>query len=205
MTYDTPASQESLDKTVNSLTEKGYNVIVVENGGEALEKIKTLIPEGNSVMNGSSITLEKIGYADFIKSPECKWNNLNAKVNAEKDPDKRRVLRKESFVSDFYLGSVHAIATNGEFIIASNTGSQLPNIVFTSPNLIFVIGTQKIVSSLEEAIKRLEEYVRPLEDEHMKSLYGMGTNISKILIFKDEAKMIGRKINIILVKEKLGF
>lgn len=205
MNYSELATKESLDKTVNALTEKGYNTIVTENGAEALEKIKSLIPKGSTLMNGSSITLETIGYFEYTKSGKSGWNDLHEKVYAENDPIKRREVRKEATMSDFYLGSVHAMAETGEFVIASNTGSQLPNVVFTSPNLIFVVGTQKIVPTLSDALNRLTEYVRPLEDEHMKSLYGVGTNISKILIFKDEAKMIGRKINIIFVKEKLGF
>ena len=45
-------------------------------------------------------------------------------ILAEKDPAKQALLRTQSALSDFYLGSVHAIAETGEFIIASNSGSQ---------------------------------------------------------------------------------
>lgn len=34
---------------------------MVENGTEALEKIKALVPARASVMNGASVTLEQIG------------------------------------------------------------------------------------------------------------------------------------------------
>jgi len=199
------ASDASLEKTVSSLKEKGYNVLVVENGAKALEKIKTLIPDGASVMNGASITLEKIGYLDYLKSGQHKWMDWHAKVDAENDKAKRSELRKQSALSDYYLGSVHALSEDGQMVIASNTGSQLPHVVFTSPNLIFVIGTQKITANLDEAMKRLEEYVVPLEDVHMKSLYGNGTQVSKIVIFRKENPMMGRKINVLLVKEELGF
>jgi len=199
------ASQTSLDTTVTALKEKGYTVLVVENGAEALEKIKTLIPDGASVMNGASVTLEKVGYLDYLKSGKHKWMDWHAKVDAENDKAKRSELRKQSALSDYYLGSVHALSEDGQMVIASNSGSQLPHIVFTSPNLIFVIGTQKIAANLDEAMKRLEEYVVPLEDVHMKSLYGSGTQVSKIVIFRKENPMMGRKITVILVKEALGF
>src|SRR5258706_2678232 len=205
MTYDTLASQESLNKTTKALIEKGYNVLIAENASDALAKIKTLIPEKASVMNGSSMTLNQIGYSDLLKSGKIEWNDLYSKIRAESDPGKSKELRKKSTMSDFYLGSVHALAENGEFIIASNSGSQLPHIVVTSPNLIFVVGTQKIVPDLDSAMKRLEEYVFPLENERLKSAYGVETSISKIVIFKKENPAIGRKVNIILVKEKLGF
>ena len=205
MAYDQLAPLEVIEKTKKALEEKGYQVFVVEKGAEALEKIKELIPQEASVMNGSSKTLEAIGYMDFLKSGQTGWNDLHAKVDAESDPVKRAELRKQSSLSDYYLGSVHAMTEDGQMVIASNSGSQLPHIVFTSPNLILVVGTQKVVPDLTEAMKRLESYVVPLENEHMQSLYHIDTKINKVVIFKGESVHLGRKINIILVKEKLGF
>lgn len=185
--------------TTNALKQKGYEVFEVADKKEALQKVKNLIPKRASIMNGSSVTLEEIGFIDYLKSKEHEWNNLHEKVLA------KEIDRKTTTISDFYLGSVHALTQDGQMIIASNTGSQLPSLTFNSQNIILVIGKQKIVKNLEEGLKRLEDYVYPLEDKHMMGLYGVGSQISKILIFRNEAKMLGRKINIILVDEKLGF
>jgi len=205
MTYDTLASKAAIKKTVAALSNNNVEPIIVENGSDALKKIKNLIPKGASVMNGSSTTLHEIGFIDYLKSGKHGWNNLHSKILAEKNPEKQALLRKQSVLSDYYLGSVHALSQTGEFIIASNTGSQLPHVVFTSPNLIFVVGTQKIVPTLADAQVRLREYVFPLEDEYMKKQYGKSTHISKELIFHWENPMMGRKVRVILVKEKLGY
>lgn len=205
MRYDNLATNESIKKTSESLNGKGYEVFLVETKNEALEKIKELIPKSSSVMNGASKTLEQIGFIDFLKSGNHGWNNLHEAIVNEKDPEKQSLLRKQAELSDYYLGSVHALTEEGDFVVASNTGSQLPHIVFTSPNLIFVIGTQKIVKSMDEAFKRLESYVVPLEDKHMQEKYGRGTHLNKIVISKGESPYLGRKIRMILVKEKLGF
>ncbi len=156
-------------------------------------------------MNGASVTLEQIGFVDYLKSGEHGWNNLHEGILAEKDPDKQKLLRNQAVLSDYYLGSVHALIETGEFVIASNTGSQLPHIVFTSPNLIFVVSTKKIVPSLPEAMKRLMEYVVPLEDKHMREKYGVGTAPNKILTFNGESSSSKRNIKMILVNEDLGF
>ena len=126
-------------------------------------------------------------------------------ILAETDPLKRAGLRKQGVLSDYYLGSVHAIAETGEFVIASNSGSQLPHIAFTSSNLIFVAGTQKITPDLDAAVKRVREYVLQLEDQRMKSVGMGGSAISKLLIFEREQPFMQRKVRMILVKEKLGF
>ncbi|MEN9328661.1 MAG: hypothetical protein RI947_1469 [Candidatus Parcubacteria bacterium] len=205
MDYTTLASDDTVKRVSDALTAKGFLPQIVKDGAEALETIKTLIPAGASVMNGSSTTLQQIGFIDYLKSDDHKWNNLHANILAEKDPEKQAKLRKESVLSDYYLGSVHALSETGEMIIASNTGSQLPHIVFTSPNIIFVVSTQKITSSLETAFKRLEAHVIPLEDVRMNKAYGMGTTHSKTLILHQENPMMGRKVHVLLVNEKLGF
>lgn len=205
MDFKALPSRESIDRTVAGLKSKNIEPIVVANGAEALAKIKELIPAGVSVMNGASVTLEQIGYVDYLKAGQHGWTNLHAAIVAEQDPLKQSVLRKNSVLSDYYLGSIHALVETGEFIVASNSGSQLPHIVFTSPNLILVISTKKIVPDLATAMQRLEEHVVPLEDVHMKEKYGMGTQVNKIVIFKNENPRLGRKVRMILVNEDLGF
>ena len=203
--FDKLASKESLDKTVNSLKAKGYEVHLAKNGNEALNIIKRQIPRGASVMNGSSVTLEQIGYKEYLNSGNHGWIDLYAKVNSENNEAKRSQLRKQSVLSDYYLGSVHALTEAGDFIVASNTGSQLPHIVYTSANLVFVVSTKKIVPDLDSGMKRLETHVFPLEEKHMQKLYNVGSNISKIVIFKKESAFLKRKIHFILVAENLGF
>lgn len=205
MKYDKIASNDVLQKTIKALKKKNFIFSMVKNKNEALEKIKGIIPKGASVMNGSSVTLAQIGFVDYLKAGKHGWNNLHENILAEKDQKKQAKLRRESLLADYYLGSVTAMTENGELLIASNTGSQLPHIVFSSPNLIFVISTKKIVPNLAQAMERLEKYVIPLEDERMKNQYGIGTTLNKIVIFKDENPMGNRKINFILVEEDLGY
>ena len=205
MDYNKLATREVVTKTAVALKANGVEALVVENSAAALEKIKELIPQGASVMNGSSATLEQIGYIDYLASGKPGWNNLKAAILAEKEPAKQQTLRLQATLSDYYLGSVHALTETGEFIIASNTGSQLSHIVFTSPNLIFVVSTKKIVPTLAVAFKRLEEYVFPIEDKSIMEKFQRHTMLSKIVIFKRENKMLGRKVRLILVNEDLGF
>lgn len=205
MEYNTLASQEALNKSVENLQKNNFQTTIVDTKEEALEKIKELIPQGSSVMNGASQTLEQIGFIEYLKSGNHGWENLHEVILAETDPIKKAELRKQSALSDYYLGSVHAISQSGEIVIASNTGSQLPSIAFTSPNVIFVVGAQKLTSTLEESLKRVESYVVPLENERMIKALGVGTMYSKTLILHKENPMMKRNVQVIFVKEQLGF
>lgn len=205
MNYETLADADTVKRTIAALAGRGIEAVLVNTRAEALEKIKALISKGASIMNGSSRTLEEVGFIDYLKSGAHGWNNMHEMILAEKDPAKQTALRKQAVSSDYYLGSVHAVAETGEFVIASNSGSQLPHLVFTSPNLILVAGTHKITPSLDAAVKRVREHVLPLEDKRMKDVGMGGSAISKLLIFEREPSFMGRKVLLIFVNEKLGF
>ncbi len=205
MDYTTLASKEVIEKTVASLTTNHFMPEVMATKEAALAHIKEIIPKGASVMNGASLTLQQIGFIDYLKDGSHGWNNLHAAILAETDAAKQSDLRKMGVISDFYLGSVHALSQTGELVIASNTGSQLPHLAYTSPNLILVISTEKITPTLTDAIKRLEEHVIPLENTRIQALYKIDTTYAKTLILHKENPSLGRKVHVLLVEEKLGF
>lgn len=205
MDFGKLATEESLKSTTSALESKGYTVTVVSTEEEALEEIKKSIPDGASVMNGASVTLEQIGFVDYLKSGNHPWKDLHAAVTSENDEAKRHELRRQSVLSDYYLGSVHALTETGDFIVASNTGSQLPHVVSTSPNLVYVVSTKKIVKDIDEALKRLHEYVIPLEDQHMQDLYKVNTKLNKLVISYGESPMTSRTTHFILVNKDLGY
>ena len=204
MRYDALASKDSVKKVMEAVKRRGINPEFMNTKEEALQRLNKLIPPGTEVMTGSSRTLEEIGFVDLLKSGKHPWKNWKDMILAEKDEAKQMKLRRESVSSEYFLGSVHAVAETGEAVIASNSGSQLPSYVYTSKNVIWVVGTQKIVPTLDDALKRVREYVFPLEDARMKSLGYPGSNISKLLIFQKEINP-DRKITLLLVNEKLGF
>lgn len=205
MSYTTLATDTSLSTTTTSLTEHNFIPVIVENKADALAKIIELIPKGVSINNGASKTLDEIGFLEYLKKGEHGWNNLHSTILQENDMAKQGMLRKELSVSDYYLGSVHAVTETGELVIASATGSQLPGLAYNAQNLVLVVGSQKIVPTLAEAFTRLETHILPLEDERMNAAYGMGTLHAKTLILRQEHPMMKRKVYVIIVKESLGF
>lgn len=204
MNYETIPSAEIIEKTAAALRERNINVVVVNTKEEAFESIKVLIPATASVMNGSSMTLEQIGFVEYLKSGNRSWNNLHAGILAEKDPQKQAELRKQSILAQYFLGGVQAITESGQILIASATGSQLTQPAFAADNVIWVASTNKIVPTIEDAFTRLKEYTFPLENERMKTVGYPGSVIGKVLIFEREINP-ARKINLILVNEKLGY
>lgn len=149
------------------------------------------------------MTLDEIWFIELLKSGNHNWHNMKESIVTETDLANQNELRKQSVSADYFLGSVHAITEDGELLVASASGSQIPSYVFTSQNVIWVVGTQKIVPTLSDAFTRVNEYVFPLEDARLKSTGAEGSVFSMWWIF--ERNIMPHKLTMIFVRENLGF
>lgn len=193
---------ETVQRVAKSLTERGMQAIVVNNGEEAKNKLFELIPKGSDVLGNTSKTLDTIGVTKELDQGTT-YNSLRKAFQSISDPEERIRARKSACIAKYSVGSVHAITESGEVAVASATGSQLASYVYGAENVIWVVGAQKIVKDLDEARKRIYEHSLPLESERVRKAYGAErSNVNKILIFEGERQ---NRIKIILVKENLGF
>ena len=196
-------SDKAVNETIDAVKKRGIEVFLVNDRKEALEKIIELIPKGAEVMNGSSTTLNEIGFSDFLKNGKHGWKNLHDEILMEKDMAKQGDLRRKATAAEYFLGSVNAISKNGELVSCDNSGSRVGAYLFSAKNLILVTGVNKITGSIDEAMQRSREHVFALENERAKKVYGFPSNVSKWAIIEKEINP--NRIKLILIKEKLGF
>ena len=204
--YAAVPTDDVIDRTVETLKSRtNIEAVVVENGAQALEMLIQKIPERSEIFPNGSVTLDQIGFTDYLTSNPDRYRNLRKVVAGEPDVAKRAQLRRRTtIIADYYLGSVHAVAETGEVVIANRGGGQLAAYVFGASKVVWVIGAQKIVPNLEAALRRVREYCLPLEDARVRQTGSdEGSRIGKLLIVEEETNR-GR-ISIILVKESLGF
>jgi len=196
------ASDEQIERTVKALEANGIHAVVAEDGQEAKRIFFDLVPEGAEVFLGASVTLETLGIKDKIDK-SGRYDSIRPKMFAMDRATQGREIRKMGGAPDYAAGSVHAVTEDGQVLIASNTGSQLGPYASGAGKVIWVVGAQKLVKDLDEGMKRIYEYDLPLETEHMRQLYNMGTNVSKVLIVNREIRP--DRITMIIVKEELGY
>jgi hypothetical protein len=196
-----PASASEIDKAVKSLEEHGFKVKIVDSLDEAKQAVENLIPKGVEVFTATSRTLEKAGLSDELNSD--KYTSVRDKFMAlYGQPDKAVEMKRIGSGADYAVGSVHAVTQDGQVIVASASGSQLPNYAYGASNVIWVVGSQKIVKDLNEGLERIEDYTFHLENERAQAAYGSGSSINKLLIYRNEP---AGRVTIVLVKEPVGF
>ena len=198
------ADDATIERTADALRAKGYAVHVVDDAAAARETILGILPEGAEVGQGASQTLEDIGVThELEESGRFDAVRKHTRSMDRSTPEGLRAMRKLGIGPDWYVNSAHAVTEGGTILAASNTGSQLAPVVFGAGKVIFAIGSQKIVPDLASAFRRLEEHILPLENTRMQGLYGIDSEIKKVLVIYKEFGP-GR-FTIVLIKEPVGF
>lgn len=200
--YGQPASDEDVKKAMLALERNNLRVIVVDTAENALDALKSVIPAGAEVMNGTSTTLAEIGFVDYVKEGRHGWKNLHLPILAEPDRGVQSDLRRKADAAEYFVSSAQAITQNGEIVGCDASGSRVGAWLFTAKNLVIVAGTNKIVPDLSTALTRLHEYAFKLENVRAQKVYGMGSSVSKIAVLRKE---FGPRTTVVLVKEALGY
>jgi len=201
--WDKLADEKTIENTVAALKANGIDAQVAENRREAKRKVLELIPESSEAMTMTSVTLDTIGLSEEINKADSRFRPVRDKLYAMDRNTQVQEMNRLGAAPEFVVGSVHAVTEDGHVLIASNTGSQLPAYSFGALHVIWVVGVQKIVKNTDDGIKRIYEHSFPLEDERAQKAYGMRSGVNKILIVNKEIQ--SGRINVIFVKEKLGF
>jgi intracellular sulfur oxidation DsrE/DsrF family protein len=196
------ASEQQIEKTVQALQAHGIRVIVCETGEQARQSVLDLIPEGATVYDGPSRSLEVIGLPEQIEHA-TRFQSVRVQTSTLDYATQRNTMRKMVVAPDVLLGSVHAVTETGEVLIASASGGQLAAVACGANLVIWVVGTQKLVGTLEDGLRRIHDYCLPLESERAQQIYGQPSAINKLLTINAEHEP-GR-ITMVLVKQQLGF
>jgi L-lactate utilization protein LutC len=203
MAWDSLASAEAIQKTITNLGKNGVTAMVVETGAEAKQKVLELLPDKAEVMTMTSVTLDSLGISQEI-TDSGKYDAVKNKLKAMNRETQSDEMQKLGAAPDWAVGSVHAVTEEGQVVVASNTGSQLPAYAYGANHVIWVVGAQKIVKNLDDAMKRIYDYVLPLESVRAHEAYGVEkSNVSKLFILNKEVNP--SRLTLIFVKEKLGF
>ncbi len=195
------ADTDTLHRVARALQARGIEAEVVPDGATARARVHQLIPDGAQVFNVTSRTLDAIGLAQDIME-QSRFDAARAVLDALDPATQMDEYRRGTASPQVVVGSVHAVTEDGELVVASASGSQLPSYAFGAGQVIWVVGAQKVVPDLHTAFERIRRYSFPLEDERARAVYGMPSAINKQLVISGESPGRAR---VVLVAEALGF
>ncbi len=196
------ASEETIQRTAESLRKRGFTVDVVSSPEEARSLVRTMLPQDKTIFTATSETVRLSGLDEDINGPQSPFKSIRIELNKLDPKTSFRERVKMGAVPDVVVGSVHAITEDGHVLVASASGSQLGPYAATAEKVIWIVGSQKIVPDLNAGLRRLQMYSYPLEDIRAREKYNMPSMLAKTLIFNGERP--GR-VTIVLVRSPIGF
>ncbi len=153
-----------VEKTMEELRKNNMPAYFAATKAEAVEKVKELMNEGETVTHGGSVTLAECGITELLKNGD--YNYLDRSVPGLTREQVQEIYRK-AFSCDTYLTSANAITENGMLFNTDGNSNRVAAIVFGPKSVIVVAGYNKIVKDLDEAFLRLRTVASPKNTQRL--------------------------------------
>lgn len=144
-----------------ALALRGIDFVSCATGAEAREWVLARIPPGATVMNGSSLTVERLGLLDALASGPYEF--LRPRITALGRTEERVRLRRHATTADYFVGGINAITASGEIVNVDGSGNRIAAYAYGAGKVFLVCGPDKIVPDLAAAIRRIREVAAPME------------------------------------------
>lgn len=204
--------KEIVLRTLDNLKKRGFGAYYCATSEEARELALSLIPSGDTVAWGGSVTAEQIGLIDAIKH-RTDITLIDRDLAAT--PEEKRALMRKGLTADSFVAGVNGISEEGMLVNIDGTGNRVAAITFGPENVILVAGVNKIESNVEDAVRRARNVSAPLNVKRLglpnpcaKAGKCMdcrsATTICSHFVVHRFSKPADR-IKVILIGEELGF
>ncbi|MBR5336392.1 MAG: lactate utilization protein [Lachnospiraceae bacterium] len=152
-------------KGLESRNMKGYYAATRE---DALKIALDIIPEGSSITQGGSVSVEEIGLVDALKK-----GNYNYKRREEFDDVAEAALF--GFTADFFIGSTNAMTNDGILVNIDGNSNRVSAYAFGPKKVLLVVGMNKVCGDQDAAMKRARNDAATINAQR----FGLNTPCSK--------------------------
>lgn len=204
--------QKRIERTIANLERNNMHGYFVPNAAAALETVKGLLKEGDTVAVGSSMTLFEVGVIDLLRQGNYHF------IDRHRPGLTKEQLREDSlktFSADVFFTSSNAITEEGELYNVDGKGTRVAPMLYGPEKVIVVAGVNKIVRDLPEAIERNKEWAAPTNARRLNRKtpcveMGVCIDCKSPERICNEYTLIrrqidGERIHVILVDEALGY
>lgn len=144
-------------KVVENLKKRHFDAYYCSTREEAVEKVMSLIPEGDTVSWGGTLTVDELGIKDLLRQRGQKVLDRDT----AKSPEERMDIMRQGLLSDTFLTSSNAITESGELYNIDGNGNRVAAMIFGPRSVIVVAGMNKVVSDMAEAYAQVRHYTAP--------------------------------------------
>ena len=196
---------------------------------EAIPNILDLIPKGDIVGAGESVTLNQI---EIFRALRERGKNeviypfmRNEEGNLTVDWEKANEMMRRVLLADVFISGTNAITMDGKIVNIDGYGNRVAPMIFGPRKVIIVVGVNKIVKDTNEAINRIKGICAPMNAlrhgiQHHDTEFlelpcakvGLCVDCHKhqrmcnfTTVIEGESHQTSGRLNIVIIGEELGF
>jgi len=153
-----------VQSTISNLQKNNMAGYYVESVQQLHDLIQTLMPEGQTVGCGDSVTLEQTGVFDYVRNHRYIFLDKHLEGLSHEE---KRALYLQNFRADTFLTGINAVTADGKLFNIDGNGSRAAPIIYGPKQVIAVVSTNKIVQSVDDAIARTRQISAPLDAKRL--------------------------------------
>lgn len=142
---------------VEALKKRHFDAYYCPTAEEAVKQVLDLIPKGDVVSWGGSVTMQETGILDAVKANYQVIDRATAADREETD-----ALMRQALTSDTFLMSSNAITEDGQLYNIDGTGNRCAALIFGPKSVIVVAGMNKVVKTVADAEARARNIAAPM-------------------------------------------
>ena len=142
---------------VKALKKRNFDAYYCSTADEAVEKVLSLIPEGDTVSWGGVMTVDELGIKERLRQR----NQSVIDRDTAKTPEERTAMLHQALGCDTFLMSSNAISEDGQLVNIDGFGNRVAALCFGPRQVIVVAGMNKVAGDLQSAISRARHIAAP--------------------------------------------
>lgn len=199
-----------IPKVIEALKRRGIEACFADNRDLARDELLKIIPDGETVGIGGSVTIQEIDLVDGLQRKGCNvlWHWICPS-------EEMATVREKATRAKYFLCGTNALTIDGRLVNVDGIGNRVSAMIFGPETVIVVVGTNKIVPDLDAAFERIKNIASPLNARRLNldlpcASRGKCTdchhgsricNVTTII----EGKPMITNLKVLLVGEELGF
>lgn len=140
----------------SALQKRHFEAFYCPSADEALQKAIGLIPAGDTVSWGGSMTISQIGLLSYVKEHFSVIDRDDAKT-----PSERVEIMRRGLLADTFLMSTNAISEDGQLVNIDGNGNRTAALIYGPKNILIVAGMNKVARDLHAAYDRARHTAAP--------------------------------------------
>ena len=160
-------NEKIASKVISNLEKNEFKAKYFGDKKEAVQYVKNIIAEFNSVGFGGSITvlqdlqIEKLAESmgKIILNHNKPELSLEEKIN----------IRKKQQTCELFISSSNAITKDGKIVNIDGVGNRVSAMIFGPKKVLIIVGVNKITKDVHSALKRIKEVASPMNAKRLNT------------------------------------